>query len=68
VSGASGTAIALHGADLVLLGPALAEAGGVAIDGARATLNCGVVATQIKVAAADTSVPMTSRCLPSDRP
>lgn len=60
-AGANG--IRVTGADITLLGQALAPAGQVQVSGARVALGCGVVASRITVSGADSAARMSARCL-----
>ena len=60
-TGADG--IRITGADITLLGQALAPAGQVQVSGERVALGCGVVASRITVSGADSGARMSARCL-----
>lgn len=62
-SGADG--IRVTGADVTLVGQALAPAGQVRVSGARVALVCGAVASSITVSGADSAARMSARCLTS---
>jgi hypothetical protein len=66
VTAATGAAgILITGADITLLGQALAPTGQVHVSGARVALGCGVVASTITVSGADSSARINSSCLSS---
>lgn len=66
VTAASGDdGIRVTGADVTLVGQALAPAGQVQVSGARVALVCGVVASSITVAGADSAARMSAQCLAS---
>ncbi len=65
VSGASGTAISVIGANAIVRGQSAAAAGELLAKGSGAALNCGAVAKRIQVLGADSSANVSAWCVAS---